>query len=101
MSDFISVAKTTDVPPGEGRVFEVNRTPVAVFNVDGAFYALDNTCIHQGGPLGDGMCDANTVTCPWHGWQYNVTTGECVSAPGQMVDTYEVRVDGDDVLVKV
>ncbi len=101
MSDFISVAKTADVPAGEGRVFEVDGTPVAVFNIDGTFHALDNTCLHRGGPLGDGICNATTVTCPWHGWQYNVTTGECASAPGEKVDTYEVRVEGDDVQVKV
>ena len=69
MSDFISVAKTTDVPAGEGRVFEVDGVPVAVFNIDGTFHALDNTCLHRGGPLGEGICNATTVTCPWHGWQ--------------------------------
>ena len=101
MSDFISVAKTADVPAGEGRVFEVDGTPVAVFNIDGTFHALDNTCLHHGGPLGEGICDATTVTCPWHGWQYDVTTGQCINAPGEKVDTYEVQVEGDDVQVKV
>ena len=101
MSDFVSVAKTTDVPAGEGRVVEVDGVPVAVFNIDGTFHALDNTCLHQGGPLGDGICNATTVTCPWHGWQYDVTSGECISAPGEKVDTYEVRVEGDNLQVKV
>ena len=101
MSDFISVAKTTDLPPGEGRVVEVNETPVALFNVDGEFHALDNTCLHHGGPLGEGVCEAATVTCPWHGWQYDIPSGECLSAPGQLVEKYEVRVEGDDIQVKV
>ena len=101
MSDFISVAKVTDVPSGEGRVVEAGGVPVALFNVEGTFQALDNTCIHRGGPLGDGMCANGKVTCPWHGWQYDIATGECTSAPGQGVSSYEVRVEGDDILVKV
>ena len=101
MSDFTSVAKTGDVPSGEGRVVEVDGTSVALYNVGGEFYALDNTCIHRGGPLGDGICEGTTVTCPWHGWQYNVTSGECFNAPGDGVATYDVRVEGEDVQVKI
>ena len=101
MSDFISVAKVADVPAGEGRAVQADGTEVALFTVDGDFYAIDNTCIHRGGPLGDGMCSGATVTCPWHGWQYDVKTGECLNAPGESVDRYEVRVEGEDVQVKV
>ena len=101
MSDFISVAKLTDVPSGEGRVVEAGGVPVALFNVDGTFHALDNTCLHRGGPLGDGVCTDGTVTCPWHGWQYDMATGECKGTPGESVDTYEVRVEGEDVQVKL
>lgn len=100
MSDFISVAKTADVPDGEGRMFEVGGVPVAVFNIGGTFRALDNTCLHHGGPLADGVCDATTVACPWHGWEYDLETGACTNEPGQSVDTYEVRVNGDDIQVK-
>ena len=101
MSDFISVARVDDVPAGEGRVVDANGVSVALFNIEGEFRALDNTCIHRGGPLGDGICHATTVTCPWHGWQFDIATGECASSPGERVDTYEVRVAGDDVRVKV
>ena len=101
MSEFTSVAKMSDLQPGEGKVVEVERIPVALFNVDGKFHAIDNTCLHRGGPLGDGMCDGATVTCPWHGWQYDITSGECTSTPGLKVDRYEVRIEGDDVQVKV
>jgi NAD(P)H-dependent nitrite reductase small subunit len=100
MSDFTSVAKVGDVPEGEGRVVDANGTQVALFKVDGDFHALDNTCIHRGGPLGDGACNDHTVICPWHGWQYDVTSGECLNSPGESVETYEVRVEGDDVQVK-
>lgn len=100
MSDFTSVAKVDDVPDGEGRVVDADGIEVALFNVEGDFHALDNTCIHRGGPLGEGICDDHTVTCPWHGWQFDVTTGECKNSPGESVDSYEVRVEGDEVLVK-
>jgi nitrite reductase/ring-hydroxylating ferredoxin subunit len=101
MSDFINVAKISDVPEGEGRVFHVGRIEVAVFHVDGSFHALDNTCIHRGGPLGDGMCSGTTVTCPWHGWQFDVVSGKCLNSPGESVDRYETRIDGDDLQVKI
>jgi NAD(P)H-dependent nitrite reductase small subunit len=101
MADFISVAGVDDVPDGEGRVVEANGIAVALFNVGGNFYALDNLCIHRGGPLGDGICSAGTVTCPWHGWQFDIASGECAGLPGQSVDAYEVRVEGDAVQVKL
>ncbi|SUZ60556.1 uncharacterized protein METZ01_LOCUS13410 [marine metagenome] len=101
MSDFTWAAKANDIPSGEGRACEVNGVAIALFNVDGTFYALDNTCIHRGGPLGDGFCTDGTVTCPWHGWEYSMATGECKNVPGQSVDTYEVRVDGEDIHVKL
>ncbi|MFQ5745546.1 MAG: Rieske (2Fe-2S) protein [Acidobacteriota bacterium] len=100
MSEFTSVAKTTDLAHGEGKVVEANGTAIALFNIDGTFHAIDNTCLHRGGPLGDGMCDGATVTCPWHGWQYDVTSGECLNMPGEQVDRYEVLIEGDDVRVK-
>jgi len=101
MSDFTSVAKVDDVPEGEGRVVEVNGVAVALFNVGGTFYAIDDTCLHRGGPLGEGACEGTIVSCPWHGWQYDVTSGACLSSPGESVDKYEVQVEGDDVRVKV
>lgn len=101
MSDFISVANVNDVPDGEGRVVHAGGTEVALYKVGDSFYALDNTCIHRGGPLGDGACREGVVTCPWHGWQYEIATGACRNQPGESVDTYEVRVDGDDVQVRV
>ena len=101
MSDFTWAAKANDIPSGEGRVYEVNGVAIALFNVDGTFHALDNTCIHRGGPLGDGICTDGTVTCPWHGWEYSMATGECKGMPGQSVDTYEVRIEGEDIHVKL
>lgn len=101
MSDFTSVAKTSDLAPGECKVVQVGDIAVGLFNVDGDFYALDNTCAHKGGPIGDGFCDGNIVKCPWHGWPYDITTGECTRHEGVKVDAYEVQVAGDDVQVRV
>ena len=101
MSDFTKVAKITDVPEGEGRVFHARGMEVAVFHLEGQFHALDNTCIHRGGPLGDGICAGATVTCPWHGWQFDIVSGKCVNMPGEGVATYETRVEGEDVQVKL
>jgi nitrite reductase (NADH) small subunit len=101
MSDFVKAATVAEIPPGTAREAVVNGKPVALFNVDGAFYATSNTCLHRGGPLGQGMLDGPTVMCPWHAWTWDVTTGENASNPVLKIETYEVKVEGDDVLVKV
>jgi nitrite reductase/ring-hydroxylating ferredoxin subunit len=99
MAEFVRVTGTADVKPGQGIVAEVNGKTLAVFNVEGTFYAIDNTCIHRGGPLGEGDVEGNVVTCPWHGWEYNVITGECINNPSAKVESYQVKVDGTDVKV--
>ncbi len=99
MADFVRVASTSDIAPGSGMVAEVNGQTIAVFNVDGTYYAIDNTCIHRGGPLGEGDLDGEVVTCPWHGWQFNVKTGVSVNNPSACVKSYQVKVDGMDVKV--
>jgi len=69
MADYIRVIGVKDIAPGSGHVTEVNGQSIAIFNVDGTFFALDNTCAHRGGPLGEGELDGEVVTCPWHGWK--------------------------------
>ena len=101
MADFVRVASTGDVPDGEGRVFEVNGRQVAVFNSGGTFYAIDNTCEHQGGPLAEGELDGNVVTCPWHGWTYDITSGASPDDPDTQVEKFEIKVDGSEILVAV
>ena len=97
MSEFVRVAGTADVKPGGGMVAEINGKTLAVFNVDGTYHVIDNTCVHRGGPLGEGDVEGDVVTCPWHGWQYNIKTGACVNNPAARVATYEVKVEGDDI----
>lgn len=101
MSDFKNVAKKADIPAGSGKTVQVDSKPVAIFNVDGSFYAMDNTCLHRGGPLGEGTLDGSTVTCPWHGWQYDVKTGVNTMNPQAKVVTYPVKVEGEDILVSL
>ncbi len=97
---WIKVAKITEMRDGEARVVEANGTQVALFKVGGNFYATDNTCIHRGGPLGQGSLSGEVVTCPWHGWQYNVKTGVNVSGM-QGVKAFKVKIEGENVLVEV
>ena len=99
MANFVKVCKTADVKKGCGRSIEINGKPLALFNVDGGFYAINDVCGHRGGPLGEGELDGKTVICPWHGWRYNVTTGENELVPALPTEKFEVQIQGDDVLV--
>jgi nitrite reductase (NADH) small subunit len=101
MSELITVAKVADLKPGEGKVVAVGDREVAVFNVAGQFHAVDNICPHRGGPLGEGVIDGHVVTCPWHGWRFDVTTGTSPVVPTAKVDKLECVVEGDDVKVRV
>ena len=98
---YVRVASADQVPPGTGTVVEANGRTLALFNVDGTFYALDNTCLHRGGPVGEGDLDGTIVTCPWHGFQYDVTTGRNVFDPEVGLQSFPVRVEDGDVLVAV
>lgn len=97
---FVKVAKAGEIKAGEGRTVDANGVAVALFNLEGNFYAIENTCPHRGGPLGEGMLDGRNVICPWHGWQFDVTTGKSPFMPVG-VRTFEVKVEGGDVLVNV
>jgi len=96
---FLRTAKKDEIPAGSIREFQVNGKTIAVANVDGKFYAIDNTCLHRGGPLGQGELEESIVTCPWHGWQYDVTTGKVAMNPSVGVETYPVEVRGEDIFV--
>jgi nitrite reductase/ring-hydroxylating ferredoxin subunit len=96
---FAKVATVDEVPPGGSKVVVVAGHPVALFNVDGAFYATSNVCLHRGGPVGEGFVDGTVVTCPLHGWEYDVRTGQNVANPVARLRTFEVRVEGQDILV--
>ena len=96
----IKVASRADVPAGTGKVVEAGGKQIALFNVDGKFYAIDNTCKHRGGPLGEGELDGTNVICPWHGWEYDVTTGKNLDDENVRVGCYAVKLEGDDIIIE-
>ena len=101
MSEFTTLMATDVVALNSSRVIEIQGREVAVFNVDGTFFALENTCSHRGGPIGEGELDDHTVTCPWHLWRFDVRTGECVNCPGDFVRTYELTVDSGKLRIRL
>ena len=96
---FLRAARKDEIPAGSIREFQVNGTTLAIANVGGSFHAIDNTCLHRGGPLGQGELEDSVVTCPWHGWQYDVTTGKVTMNPSIGVKTYPLEVRGEDIFV--
>jgi nitrite reductase (NADH) small subunit len=100
MSNWIRAAATSDCPPGQALELVLGDRIVALFNVDGAFHAMDGICPHQGGPLGKGELTGCMLTCPWHGWRYDVTTGKHETSPLTQ-PCFDVKVDDDEVFVDV
>lgn len=98
---FVRAIKKDEIPPGMIRELQLDGKVIALANVEGAFFAIDNTCLHRGGPLAEGELSGRSVTCPWHGWEYDVTTGKALMNPAVGVATYKVEVRGDDVCVEI
>jgi NAD(P)H-dependent nitrite reductase small subunit len=96
---FVPVARTADIAPGTGTAVAVGDREIAVFNAGGTFYAIENTCPHQGGPLADGWIEGDTVTCPWHAWCFRMADGKMTLGDYASVDTFDVRIDGDMIAV--
>jgi nitrite reductase (NADH) small subunit len=94
------VASLAEIPPGAAKEVTVGDQVVAIFNVDGTLYALDGICRHSGGPLAKGRLAGEVITCPWHGWQFNVTTGHHCLAPRIRADCFAVVAEGDDVFIE-
>src|SRR5437899_9986288 len=101
MPDFVKVCSTADLAQGQCKAVEAAGKTVALFNVNGTICALDNTCLHRGGPLGEGILEGDVVTCPWHMWQYKAETGENLRDSNITVATYPVQVEGGDIKVAV
>src|SRR5574338_718471 len=98
---YVTVAQVDQIPPGTCRTVEIDGIFLALCNVNGNFLAVDNTCPHAGGPLGEGTMDGEVGEFPWHRWRFNVRTGERPENPEIRVPCVEVRVQGSDVQVKV
>ena len=99
---YVKAAKVGDVPLGMVKIVEVGDEEVALCNVDGEIFAVANVCTHDEGPLGEGYLFDHQIECPRHGARFDVRSGEVRSLPAIMpIPTYEVRIEGDDVLVEV
>jgi 3-phenylpropionate/trans-cinnamate dioxygenase ferredoxin subunit len=101
MPKFVRVASTGEIGPGEKMTVEVDGTSLLLVNVNGEYFAIDDICTHDGGPLADGKLENGHVICPRHGARFDVRTGEALSLPAfEGVNSYEVRVEGQDILVE-
>lgn len=101
MTDFVTVARVGDIRENEGRAFAVNGRMVAVFLEDGTYYAIDDFCPHMGASLSGGYVQDGTVACPWHAWRFSICDGTWCDNPRIKIDAFEVRVEGDEIQVKV
>ena len=98
---FVTVAKVGDIPAGRGECFQVGTRRIALFFVDGQYYALDDFCPHMGAPLWMGQIHQQTVICDRHQWAFQLTDGVCVDAPSLRAQTFPVRLVGDEIQVAV
>jgi nitrite reductase/ring-hydroxylating ferredoxin subunit len=96
---FVRAVASTEIPVGTIKEVDVAGKILALANVGGEFHAINNTCLHRGGPLGEGMLEGKIVTCPWHGWQFDVTTGKVVQNPTVAVACYPTELRAGEVFV--
>lgn len=102
LTGYTKVARLQDIPLGEARIFNVEDESIALCNVEGAIYAINNTCSHDDGPLGDGKLNCFEIECPRHGARFDVRSGQATAMPAAVgIDTFETKLDGDDIYVKL
>jgi nitrite reductase (NADH) small subunit len=102
MSEYIKIAAESELPPeNEAREFLCGDKTICVANVDGKITAMDNVCLHRGGPLGQGVIDEGKLVCPWHGWAFDPATGEALHNRSAKVPLYPVKIENGDVLVEL
>jgi nitrite reductase (NADH) small subunit len=101
MGEFTRIASVSELPPkGEAREFPFGRWFVCVANSDGKFTAMGSVCPHKGGPLAEGSVENGKLVCPWHGWEFNLSDGQCINRPGASVPVFEIVIHGEEVFLK-
>ena len=95
------VARQDEIPPGEGKSFVVAGKTIAVFNVGGSFHAIDGVCPHKKGPLAEGPLEGRIVTCPWHGWEFDVTSGQLQHDEKIRLACFKLHLEGGDILIEM
>jgi len=99
--DFVKIAHINDIQPLQMKVFQFDDEEVCVVNVDGKYYAINNICTHEGGPLADGKLEGYEVECPWHGSKFDIRNGQPTKPPAvRAVPKYEVKIEGNNILVR-
>ena len=102
MSDFLKVARTSEIPQGGKKLVEVDFLPVAIFNIGGEYYAIEDVCTHDGGPLAEGELENEEIICPRHGARFNVKTGQALCMPAfESVECYEVKIENDEIYISI
>jgi len=102
MTSFTKITTESELPPSdEAKEFSCGNKTICVANVNGAFSAMDNVCLHRGGPLGQGMIEGGKVICPWHGWAWDPKNGEASQNPAAKVAIYPLKIENGDVLVEL
>ena len=101
MPEFVTIAQADEIKSGDARCVTVNAKELALFRVGDEFYAIDNACSHYGAALCDGWTDGTTVTCPWHCWQFDITSGKCLTVDDYDVASYPIRIEDGQVKVEI
>lgn len=102
MAEYIKLASVAELPPsGEAKEFACGGRMICVANINGVISAMDNVCLHRGGPLGQGVIQGNKIVCPWHGWQWDATTGEAGHNPNFKVAVYPCKIENGELLVEI
>ena len=102
MSRFVKVAQVGDIRPGDRKIVEVEGTFIAIFNVDGDFYAIKDVCTHDDGPVAEGELDGHEIICPRHGARFDIRDGRVLSFPAiTPIQSFPVKLEGDNILIEV
>lgn len=98
---WVRIAKTSDLAEGGAVRVDLESGSAALFKTGKDFYMIDNTCPHRSGPLVEGAVENGSVTCPWHAWTFDLQTGACSTVPGVKIRTYEIKIEREDIFVKI
>jgi nitrite reductase/ring-hydroxylating ferredoxin subunit len=99
MPEYRTVAGVNEIPEGQGKIFDFNGNQIAIWKYAGNFYAFQNVCPHRGGPVGEGELEGSIITCPWHGWQFDLTTCTNPMNPAAKLTKYDLLIEGDEIKI--
>ncbi len=102
MPSFVKLTTQSELPAvNETKEFVCGDKEICIANINGAYSAMDNVCLHQGGPLGAGVILKGKVVCPWHGWEWDPQTGQAVHVPNAKVAVYPIKIENGDVMIEI